>query len=72
MTILVILNYHQKPLCHHFREKGIGEVLIHSMQVLSNKLSDDFDNEVLLKCTDELKSFYQSVGFEKIKKRPKG
>ena len=48
-----------------FHGKGISKLLINMIQVISNTLCNDKDNVILLKCTDEYQSYYESVGFQK-------
>ena len=50
----------------YFQGKGIGELLINMIQVISNRLCNDKDNVILLKCADDLQSYYESVGFQKV------
>ena len=50
----------------HFRGKGIGKLLINMIQVISNTLCNDKDNVNLLKCIDELQTYYESVWFQKV------
>ena len=49
-----------------FFGKGISKLLINMIQVISNTLCNDKGNVILLKCTDELQSYYKSVGFQKV------
>ena len=35
-------------------------------QVISNTLCNDKDNVSLLKCTDDLQIYYESIGFQKV------
>ena len=49
----------------HFLGKGISKFLINMIKVISNTLYNDKNNAILLKCIDELQSYYESVGFQK-------
>jgi len=58
--LLPSFNYEQ------FKGKGIGKFVLNLVQVISNILCNNKENVVLLKCTSELKSFYELIGFEEI------
>ena len=49
----------------NFFGKCIGKLLINIIQIISNTLCNDKDNITLLKCADELQSYFKSVGFQK-------
>ena len=59
-------NYY---IIHHerFWGKGIGQLLINMIQVISNTLYNDKDYVILLKCIDELETYSESLGFQKYK-----
>ena len=46
-----------------FQGKGVGKFLMNLVQVISNTLCNEKENVVLLKCTDDPKSYYQLLGF---------
>ena len=46
-----------------FRGKGLGKLLLTIIQSISNVLCKDKDNAMMLKCTNELRPFYESIGF---------
>ena len=76
-VILVIVDYfavsddkafHYLPYFNYerFKGKGIGKFVLNLVQVISNTLCNNKENMVLLKCTEDPKSFYELIGFEEI------
>ena len=49
-----------------YRGKGIGKFLIHMTQVISNILCENKENVILLKCNQNVHTFYECIGFEQI------
>ena len=79
---LVIIDYNGStevapkdiiPSFNHerFCGKGLGKLLLTLIQSISNVLCKDKDNVVILKCTNELQSFYESIGFKGVTKKSK-
>ena len=51
----------------HFEGRvAIGNLIINMIQVISNTSCNDKEYFILLKFTDELQSYYESVGFQKV------
>ena len=47
-----------------FTGKGLGKLLINLIQVLAHVISNKDTSNVLLKCNDELETFYTEIGFK--------
>ena len=71
-TVLVIVDYfgvtemcprHIIPTFDYerFREKGIGKFIIHMIQAIANVLCESKDGKVLLKCSKNVSSFYETI-----------
>ena len=61
------------PYLNHerFRDKGVSKLLINLIQIISNMLSNGVEKAVILKCVEELESFYETIGFTEIHKGSK-
>ena len=77
LTVLVIVDYfgviemcprHIIPTFDYerFRGKGIGKFIIHMIQAIANVLCESKDGIVLLKCNEDVSTFYETIGFERI------
>ena len=54
-----------------FCDKGLGKILINLIQSISNVLCEDKNIVVMLKCTNELQLFYESIDFKRVTKKSK-
>ena len=78
LTVLVIVDYFgvTEDLCPkeiipsydytRFRGKGMGKFLIHMIQAIANMLCESKDGKVLLKCNENVSTYYDRIGFERI------
>ena len=54
-----------------FRGKGLGNLLINLIQVLTYEMSGELSSKVLLHAADHLHSFYENLGFVSLSKDEK-
>ena len=52
----------------HIRGKGSGRLLLTLIQSIPYVLCKDKDNVVMLRCTNEIQPFYESIGFKHVTK----
>ena len=63
----IIPSFNYKRFCG----KVLGKLLLTSIQFVCNVLCKDKDNVVMLKCTNELHLFFESIGFKRVTKKSK-